>query len=213
MQTSRRGQRCPAARVLLALVIGASLVIGSGAPASSQALPEVSVFHGDAPIGPCRDDGTIAYLDPSFLFVRDDASTDLTVALVWGGTAEEGTDHGPLPTTVTFPAGDVWTGVPFPVLDGTREGRTVTVTVIAQDGYTVGTASATSTLRVDPCPEATTPTSPGVGSVGDAPSSRTEVLARTGPATHEAWLAGLGALLVTVGTACWVVGRRPEVER
>lgn len=134
------------------------------------------------------------------------------------GTAVAGVDYKPIDPTVTFVNNSLlaaFTPQHIELLPGATPGRTIVLEILPGDGYEVAEPSVgTMTIERVPCPTTTTTTAPpGVGLVGDAPSSDTEVLARTGSSTREAWLAGLGALLLAGGGVLLALGRRREAAR
>lgn len=140
------------------------------------------------------------------------------VAIAIGGTAVPGVDYLPVDPTVTFVNNSLaaaFTPQGFELLPGATPGRTIVLEILPGDGYEVAEPSVgTMTIERVPCPTTTTTTPPaGIGLVGDAPSSDTEVLARTGTTTREAWLAGLGVSLLAAGGVLLALGRRREAAR
>jgi uncharacterized protein YhjY with autotransporter beta-barrel domain len=90
-------------------------------------------------------------------------ATSTVVNLTTGGTATAGTDYTGNVATVTIPAGATTATVTIdPTVDGTVEGNeTVTLTVAAGTGYTVGApASATGTILNDDVPSASIAVTP-----------------------------------------------------
>ena len=72
----------------------------------------------------------------------------LTVPIQLGGTAVAGVDYESVPTTVTFPAGSSAVGVTITPIDSNYVGgKTVSLTVLSNAAYTIGTPTATMSLE------------------------------------------------------------------
>ena len=88
-----------------------------------------------------------------FTFIRNgDTSFDLTVFLTLSGTASNGVDYVLLTNTVTFPAGSDTVPVEVtPYLDHRTEGdETVTLTIVSNLAYSIGSGEATVTIHDSP---------------------------------------------------------------
>lgn len=186
------------------------------AHASAQAPQVVHLQDGDPYELPC--DGGPTYLAiEQFGLERDLTDGPLSVSIQTGGTAIEGVDYEGSPTVVQFEDG--WFlgafNESFRLLPEATAGRTITTEILPGSGYTIGEpAIGTAVIEELPCPTTTTTSPPDdIGFVGDAPSSDTEVLARTGSSTREAWLASLGALLLAGGCVLVTLGRKREAAR
>jgi hypothetical protein len=81
-----------------------------------------------------------------------DTTFDLTVFLTLGGTANNGTDYVQLTNLVTFPAGtDTVAVVVTPWLDHrTEDDETVTLTIVSNLAYSIGSGEATVTIHDSP---------------------------------------------------------------
>ncbi len=100
-------------------------------------------------------------------------SSPTVVNITTSGTATAGTDYTGSVATVTIPAGATTATITIdPTVDGTVEAdETVTLTVAAGTGYTVGApASATGTLLNDDVPTATISVSPANVAEDGAPN-------------------------------------------
>ncbi len=100
-------------------------------------------------------------------------SSPTVVNITTSGTATAGTDYTGSVATVTIPAGATTATITIdPTVDGTVEAdETVTLTVAAGSGYTVGVpASATGTLLNDDVPTATISVSPANVAEDGAPN-------------------------------------------
>lgn len=100
-------------------------------------------------------------------------SSPTVVNITTSGTATAGTDYTGSVATVTIPAGATTATITIdPTVDGTVEAdETVTLTVAAGTGYTVGVpASATGTLLNDDVPTATISVSPANVAEDGAPN-------------------------------------------
>ena len=122
--------------------------------------PPPSVSIGVTPASVSEDGGT----NLTYTVERSVSLTSPTVVnITTSGTATSGSDYTGSAATVTIPAGALTaTLVIDPTVDGTVESdETVTLTVAAGTGYTVGApASATGTLLNDDVPSATISVSP-----------------------------------------------------
>ena len=100
-------------------------------------------------------------------------SSATTVNITTGGTATSGTDYSGGVATVTIPAGATTATITIdPTVDGTVEAdETVTLTVAAGTGYSVGApSSATATILNDDVPTATITVSPANVAEDGAPN-------------------------------------------
>ncbi len=100
-------------------------------------------------------------------------SSPTVVNLTLSGTATSGVDYTGAPANITIPAGATTATFPIdPSVDGTVEAdETVTFTVAAGTGYTVGVpASATGTILNDDVPSATISVSPANVAEDGAPN-------------------------------------------
>ena len=104
---------------------------------------------------------TIAATDPgaaeegidagTLTVTRTGTSGDLVVSYAVGGTATAGADYGALTGTVTIADGNSWATITItPIDDAFEEGdETVTVTLAADPGYTVGSPDADTVTILD----------------------------------------------------------------
>jgi hypothetical protein len=81
--------------------------------------------------------------------VDKELSTDLTVNLTLGGTADDGTDMNAMATSVTIPAGDFSVTTPVTVIsDAIAEGdETVILTLGTNTGAPTGVTASNSTTE------------------------------------------------------------------
>lgn len=132
--------------------------------------PPPSVSIGVTPASVSEDGGT----NLTYTVERSVSLTSPTVVnITTSGTATSGSDYTGSAATVTIPAGALTaTLVIDPTVDGTVESdETVTLTVAAGTGYTVGApASATGTLLNDDVPSATISVSPAAVAEDGAPN-------------------------------------------
>jgi hypothetical protein len=130
---------------------GWSLTLGT-----ASATPVVTVVANDAVAGEPANNG-------QYTLTRTGSTTsDLTVNIAMSGTATNGVDYTPIPTTVTFAAGSSTALVNLNVINDTLvEGtETATLTVLGGSGYTPGSlgnksGSAESKGNVTPSSSAT----------------------------------------------------------
>jgi hypothetical protein len=151
---------------------------GSSAPVVSVSAPDATASEAGSDTG-------------SFVLSRTgSASAALTVDVSWSGTATNGSDYAPQPTTVTFPAAAA--SVPVNVVpadDALVEGaETVVLTVGPGGGYQVGSpASATVSIADD---DAGVPGSGLVGAYFDEMDFTLPRLTRTDATVSFNWGSG-----------------------
>jgi len=83
---------------------------------------------------------------PAFVVTRagGDTTQPLTVPVDFGGTGVPGIDYANLPTSVTFGAGQTTAQVPVKLLPTATTGDTITASIPAGSGYTVGSGNGTA---------------------------------------------------------------------
>ena len=139
-------------------------------PVSVQVVPAPSVSIAVSPASVSEDGAT----NLTFTVTRSAALAGSTVVnLTTGGTATSGVDYTGGVATVTIPGGATTATVVIdPTVDGTVEpDETVTLTVAAGAGYTVGApATATGTILNDDVPSATISVSPANVAEDGAPN-------------------------------------------
>jgi hypothetical protein len=88
-------------------------------------------------------------IDTVFLITLSAPSPEpMDVTLSWGGTAVVGVDYANHPGSVTIPASTTTLAVPA-AINASAGGKTITLTVAAGPGYSVGTpATATAAVAV-----------------------------------------------------------------
>jgi hypothetical protein len=88
-----------------------------------------------------------------FQFIRDtdELAVPLTLQISPGGTATPGAHYTPLPSSITIPANAKAANLTVtPVVDATPQGaRTVTVTILANASYSIGTPSSATVSLFD----------------------------------------------------------------
>ena len=133
-----------------------------------SAPPSVSIAVSPASVS---EDGATNF---TFTVTRSlNLSSSTTVNITTSGTATAGTDYTGAVATVVIPAGATTATFTIdPTVDGTVEAdETVTMTVAAGTGYTVGApASATGTILNDDVPTATITVSPAAVAEDGAPN-------------------------------------------
>lgn len=211
---SRRPHKALLAATATIAMLG---MVGASTTAHGQATTRVRIVDVGLYQVPCDEDGS--QLQVATLGIeRLEGPAPGPVNIQLSGTAVAGVDYKPIDPTVMFVNNSLlaaFTPQHVELLPGATPGRTIVLEILPGDGYEVAEPSVgTMTIERVPCPTTTTTTAPpGVGFVGDAPSSDTEVLARTGSSTREAWLAGLGALLLAGGCALVALARKREAAR
>ena len=159
-------------RLAIALLVGGCAVaVASPGVASAQTLPAATVAVQSAgnPGGTATAPGCATlvtpFVDTVFVVTLSSASTDpIDVALSWGGTAVAGVDYANHPESVTLPANTATLTVPA-AIDASAAGKTITLSIAAGAGYSVGapaTAMAEVALPVTPaiCVTSPPPTPP-----------------------------------------------------
>ncbi|MCF7731274.1 MAG: PKD domain-containing protein [Akkermansiaceae bacterium] len=139
--------------VTLTLVENSSYVLDATAEAT------ITVANRQASATPTVNltvqDGFVPEAGPgssSFLFSRDgNLASNLTVSYAIGGTAANGVDYSGLPGAVTIPAGESSVTVAVTAIDNllAQGNKTVTLTVLPQPAYQVGTNPSASATIVE----------------------------------------------------------------
>lgn len=118
---------------------------------------ELPTVTASAPVAIVDENGTEPRVFRISRSGNSELSPALTVKFSLGGTATEGTDYeGPLPATVTIPAGAAYTDLQIVPIDDnfTNGSRTVVLTISSNSSYNKGSpGSATITIVDDESPK------------------------------------------------------------
>ncbi|MCK6489669.1 MAG: putative Ig domain-containing protein, partial [Planctomycetes bacterium] len=132
-------------------------------------------------------------------------ATDLTIPLIISGTAVSGVDVSPLSTSVVVLSGSSVGNILVTALGGATAGRTITITIDAGAGFTLG-APASGTLTIQPAAPAIT--SPATAAAIKGSAFNYSITATSTPTSYNA--SGLPAGL-SVNTATGLISGTPTV--